>query len=100
VEPSNRRVHALVHGRVQGVRFRASTHEVADRLALSGWVRNLPDGRVEIEVEGTAEAVARLLTWARQGPPGARVAGVDATDVPPTGAAGPFEVRATPRGGA
>ncbi|MFT4196828.1 MAG: acylphosphatase [Pseudoxanthomonas sp.] len=63
----------LVSGRVQGVFFRASTREQALRLGLHGSARNLADGRVEVIAAGTAEALAQLEAWLRQGPPAARV---------------------------
>jgi len=67
----------VVTGRVQGVSFRASTAEEAERIGgLHGHVRNLPDGSVEIIVQGEQPAVAALLSWARQGPRAARVDGV------------------------
>lgn len=69
----NKRVHVWVSGRVQGVFFRARAREQAVRLGLSGWVRNLGDGRVEILAEGGAAEIARFLDWCRSGPPMARV---------------------------
>jgi acylphosphatase len=66
----------VVGGRVQGVFFRASAREQAMRLGVSGYARNLPDGRVEILVCGEAAAVAHLRDWLRTGPPAARVTGV------------------------
>ena len=63
----------LVSGRVQGVFFRASTRTEALRLGLSGYARNLPDGRVEVHAEGDAAAIATLEQWLRKGPPMARV---------------------------
>lgn len=66
----------LVGGRVQGVFFRSSTREQAMRLGLTGYARNLADGRVEILACGPAEAVARLREWLRTGPPLANVTGV------------------------
>lgn len=82
------RRRAVVRGRVQGVGFRFSTEGEADRLGLAGWVRNLPDGSVEVEAEGTPEAVAALVAWLHEGPVGSEVEGVDVTDATPTGEAG------------
>lgn len=82
------RVRAVVSGRVQGVWFRESCRRQADRLAVAGSVRNLADGRVEIEAEGPRTAVESLLRWARSGPPRAQVAGMTVEDLPPTGEAG------------
>ena len=65
------RRRALVHGTVQGVGYRFSTEGEADRLGVDGFVRNRPDGTVEVEVEGTPEAVGRLLAWLEEGPTGA-----------------------------
>ncbi|MES0873092.1 acylphosphatase [Sinimarinibacterium thermocellulolyticum] len=62
-----------VRGRVQGVCFRQSTAELANRLGLDGWVRNCADGSVEGLVAGEAEALAQLRDWLRHGPPAARV---------------------------
>ena len=67
------RAHALMTGRVQGVAYRAFTQENARRLKLQGWVRNLPDGRVETEVQGTRAEVDTFLASLHQGPPLARV---------------------------
>ena len=86
------RRRVLVSGRVQGVWFRESCREEADALGVAGWVRNRADGRVEIEAEGDDEAVTRLVTWARQGPRGARVEAVETVALAPTGEAG-FAVR-------
>ena len=74
-------MRAIVRGRVQGVGYRASTAHEARRLGLSGWVRNLPDGTVEVEVSGDAAAVDALVGWLGQGPRGARVSGVDVQDL-------------------
>jgi acylphosphatase len=63
----------VVSGRVQGVGFRYFTQDVARREGATGWVRNLPDGRVEAHVEGDAEAVTRVERALRTGPRGARV---------------------------
>ena len=66
-------VHLVVSGRVQGVFFRASAAQEARGLGLSGWVRNLADGRVELHAEGERRNLTMLLAWAHQGPPAARV---------------------------
>ena len=65
--------HVFVSGRVQGVFYRATTRDEARRLGLGGWVRNLPDGRVEAWVEGPEEAVEQMMAWFPEGPPYARV---------------------------
>lgn len=67
----------LVSGLVQGVFFRASTREQAQRLGLRGHARNLPDGRVEVLAVGEAGAVDALAGWLRHGPPQARVDAVE-----------------------
>ena len=59
------RVRVFVEGRVQGVWFRESARHEADRLGVSGWVRNLPDGRVEAVYEGPRDAVEEMLAWTR-----------------------------------
>ena len=79
----HRRARAIVTGRVQGVAYRASTAHHARELGLAGWVRNLPDGSVELEAEGPPEVVARFLAWCERGPPAARVAGVTVVDIAP-----------------
>lgn len=65
-----------VAGRVQGVFFRASARAEAQRRGISGYARNLPDGRVEVLACGPADAVAELREWLRRGPSGAEVTGV------------------------
>ncbi len=65
--------HYFVEGRVQGVGFRWFVRQVAEELEVAGWVRNVPDGRVEAEAAGTPEQLAAFEERLRQGPPGARV---------------------------
>ncbi|MFQ5896344.1 MAG: acylphosphatase [Nitrospinota bacterium] len=72
-----RRLHLLVHGMVQGVGYRFAVQRQAERLGLSGWVRNCPDGTVELAAEGEEETLQLLLAWCRQGPRGARVRAVE-----------------------
>ena len=86
------RVRVSVRGRVQGVWYRGSTREQAVRLGVCGWVRNLPDGSVELEAEGARDAVDRLVAWCRTGPAGARVDALDVEPLAPTGGAG-FSIR-------
>jgi acylphosphatase len=86
-------VRLVVRGRVQGVGFRWATVEQGRRLGLAGWARNLPDGAVEVVAAGDAAAVEQLVAWCRQGPPSARVAGVDRSDGPRDFPPGEFSVR-------
>lgn len=82
----------VVSGRVQGVFFRDSTRREAARFGVTGWVRNCPDGTVRAHVEGSAEAVAALVRWCRDGPRHARVHDVRVSEGEPLGCAG-FEIR-------
>jgi acylphosphatase len=79
------RARILVRGVVQGVAFRQSTAWKADRLGLAGWVRNLPDGRVEVLAEGPRDKVESLVAWCWRGPPSAQVSDVAVTWSPPQG---------------
>jgi acylphosphatase len=87
------RVHLVVAGRVQGVWFRGAMEEEARRLGVAGWVKNRHDGTVEAEAEGDEGAVEALVAWAHQGPPGARVAAVDARRIAVQGTERAFAVR-------
>ena len=87
------RLEIVVSGRVQGVWFRAATREEARRLGLSGWVRNLADGRVEATFEGEEDRLRLMLEWCRTGPPGARVDRVESRWGAATGGFDGFSVR-------
>lgn len=82
------RAHVFVSGRVQGVNFRAATSEQARAAGVAGWVRNLPDGRVEAVFEGTRAAVLRMLEWCRHGPRWAQIDNVEVSWETPQGEQG------------
>jgi acylphosphatase len=82
------RTRVFVEGRVQGVNFRYYTMKEAERVGVAGWVRNLPDGRVEAVFEGPRTAVEELCTWIRHGPPWARVDNLSIHDETPRGEQG------------
>ncbi len=86
------RARIRVRGLVQGVLFRQSTVDEARRLGLEGWVRNLPDGSVEAEAQGTRQGVEALVRWCRRGPPAARVEGVEVEWGAPAEGLGSFRV--------
>lgn len=86
-------LHAIVHGYVQGVSFRWHTRHRARILGLTGWVRNRPDGTVEVVAEGPRNALEELLAFLRVGPSLAHVERVDVEWLPATGAYHSFEVR-------
>ena len=83
----------VISGRVQGVGFRWFTHDVATRAGVTGWVRNLPDGRVEAWIEGEATSVDRVEAAVRLGPRGARVATVAVDVEDPAGRDTGFSIR-------
>ncbi len=85
-------MHVIVSGRVQGVFFRAYTRETARSLKLTGWVRNLPDGRVETVFEGKDTNVREMLEWCKKGPPHAIVNHVEAAEEPYTGEFRDFQI--------
>jgi len=87
------RAHVLVSGWVQGVFFRSETRHEANKRDVRGWVRNLPDGRVEAVFEGEEEAVRKLIEFCKRGPPGARVIRVDVLRENYTGEFKDFEIR-------
>jgi acylphosphatase len=75
--------HVLISGSVQGVGYRDGFRDVARQFDVTGWVRNRRDGRVEAVIQGSPEALRSVLSWARRGPPLARVAAVE--DAPAEG---------------
>lgn len=79
------RVHLYVSGIVQGVFFRQTTKQQADALEVDGWVRNLPDGRVEVVAEGPRDRLEKLVAFCHRGPTFARVDSVDVSWEAPTG---------------
>jgi acylphosphatase len=86
-----RRIRAIVSGRVQGVSYRAATANKARQLGLVGWVRNLANGDVELEAEGSN--IDELVAWCKQGPPAARVDSVTVEDIALDGHEASFDVR-------
>lgn len=68
-----KQLHLIIWGKVQGVYYRASCLEMAVNLNLKGWVRNLPDGNVEVLAEGKEENLNKLIDWCKKGPPHSRV---------------------------
>ncbi|TFH46132.1 MAG: acylphosphatase [ANME-2 cluster archaeon] len=89
---NNARVHLFISGKVQGVFFRQNTFIRARELALSGWVKNLSDGRVEVVIEGTQEHVYEMVGWCRIGKPRAKVTDVDEIWEEPCGEFDSFEI--------
>jgi acylphosphatase len=77
-----KRVHVFVSGRVQGVFFRGETERVAREHGLAGWVRNLPDGRVEAVFEGSDADVETAVAWCREGPKWAGVNDLESAEEP------------------
>lgn len=88
-----RRAHILVSGRVQGVCYRMYTVHEARRLCLTGWVRNLPDGRVEVVAEGNEGALGALFTWCSHGPSHAVVHSIHDDYSAPTGEFTDFDIK-------
>jgi acylphosphatase len=74
--------HLKISGRVQGVGFRYAMSEEAERLGVTGWVRNRRHGTVEAVIDGAPDAVEALLAWARRGPRGAKVTEVEVVEIP------------------
>lgn len=87
------RAHVFVSGRVQGVFFRSETRREAKKHGVTGWVRNLPDGRVEAVFEGDEEAVKKLIEFCKHGPPYAKVTRVEVLWENYTSEFSDFEIR-------
>ena len=90
---SGERAHVYISGQVQGVFFRDSARERAEQLGLAGWVRNLPDGRVEAIFEGPSQKVREMVQWCEEGPSHAEVEDVEAEIEASAGDLEGFEVR-------
>lgn len=86
------RAHVYISGRVQGVGYRMTTVQKAKQVGVQGWVKNLPDGRVEAVFEGEQEVVRRIVQWCHQGPSSAQVEAVAVNCESPQGLHG-FETR-------
>ena len=91
-QTTNKVFHAVVHGRVQGVSFRYHTRTAASTLGLNGWVRNLPDGTVEVLAQGDERDLRELLRWLKDGPPGSRVDKLDVNWRDPADSTEPFKI--------
>ncbi|MGD2201659.1 MAG: acylphosphatase [Candidatus Bathyarchaeota archaeon] len=87
------RVHLLISGRVQGVYYRKNARQEALRLGLTGWVKNLPDRRVEAVIEGEEDRVEEFIQWCRKGPPLAIVRDLKIEHQPATGSIDGFTIR-------
>ncbi|HEY4215893.1 MAG TPA: acylphosphatase [Gemmatimonadaceae bacterium] len=86
-------LHAVVRGRVQGVGFRWFVREAAHRLGLAGWVKNLPDGSVEVVADGDDASIESFRASLREGPAGASVTGLDELPPHPDAAPRPFAIQ-------
>ncbi|SFM73273.1 acylphosphatase [Thermodesulforhabdus norvegica] len=88
-----KRVHLYISGRVQGVFFRDYMRDTARKVGATGWVRNLPDGRVEAVVEGEADAVNAVVNWCYRGSPASRVDNVEISEDIYSGEFSDFQIR-------
>ncbi len=89
---SYRGIHVYVSGLVQGVAFRYSAVRQAKHLGITGWVKNLRDGRVELLLEGEEHAVLQMVEWCQHGPPSARITDVHTEEYPYSGKFLSFDV--------
>jgi len=71
------KAHIFISGRVQGVFYRAHTKKKANELGITGWVKNLPDGRVEAVFQGPKDKVEKMISWCHKGSPASRVTNVE-----------------------
>jgi acylphosphatase len=92
-EKPTKRIHAFITGRVQGVFFRAHTRVAAERLGVTGWVKNLPNGDVELVAEGPSQKVNELISWCHKGPDYSRVDKVEFHEETPEGKYNDFSIR-------
>lgn len=88
-----KRVRVFISGRVQGVFFRAYTKEEAEKLGLKGWVRNLPDGKVEALFEGDEKAIEEIIKWCHKGSPASVVTKVEVIEEPYVGEFKNFSIK-------
>lgn len=88
-----KRIHVYIRGIVQGVFFRAATRRAAADLNLTGWVRNMDDGRVEAVFEGKDSGVKKMIAWCNLGPPSARVEEVTTAEEQYTGCFQDFNIK-------
>ncbi|MFL5740548.1 MAG: acylphosphatase [Flavisolibacter sp.] len=75
-------IHLIIRGKVQGVFYRASAREVAERTGITGWVKNTEEGDVEMVVTGTTDQLSLFKDWCRKGPPEAKVTAVEEKSLP------------------
>ena len=93
VDINMERVRMKIKGKVQGVFFRASTREAAERYGIKGWVKNMSDGTVETVAEGEKDAIEKFIDWCRKGPADARVTDIDIVRQSPTGQFKDFSIK-------
>ncbi len=89
----DKRLHLVIEGKVQGVFYRASARDKAASLGLSGYVKNLAGGSVELVAEGTPEKLDQLVAWCRGGPPNAQVTDIKTTFSPAIGEFDNFHIQ-------
>ena len=86
-------LHVIISGRVQGVWFRASTKQQAEKLGLTGWVRNISSGQVEAVFEGESDKLDEMIKWCHKGPSLSKVENVEIKKQTPTDAFDDFSIR-------